>query len=74
MFSTELLHLIYQFFTLGICQDQSVKQKALEQLQEIYLSEKKESTKLDYVALSQMYPEKICADSYMQKLTLINKI
>ena len=29
---------------------------------------------LDYFALSQMYPEKICANAYMQRMALLNKI
>lgn len=73
LYSSEIYHLIDQFLTLGICLDDGVKNKIIEQLCQIYQN-KKSSKDHDYFALSQMYPEKICANSFMQKLALINKV
>jgi len=82
MYMKELGKLTQQFLTLGICQDEHVKQKAIEQLQDIYVSKAVRAARgskghragkdLDYFALSQMYPEKICANAYMQQMALIN--
>jgi hypothetical protein len=54
LFSTDLLHLVSQFLTLGICTDESVKVKTLEQLQSIFVANKtnKKQAELDYFALS----------------------
>ena len=41
------------------------------QLQDIYLNKSTQKS-LDYVAISQMFPERICANAYMQKMSLIN--
>ena len=84
MYMKELGRLTEQFLTLGICQDDHIKQKAIEQLQDIYVSKSARAARgskaqragkdLDYFTLSQMYPEKICANAYMQQMALINKI
>mmetsp|Transcript_7476 Transcript_7476/g.11659 ORF Transcript_7476/g.11659 Transcript_7476/m.11659 type:complete len:225 (+) Transcript_7476:364-1038(+) len=46
------------------------------QLKELYLPVSKNAKKQhsDFLELTQMYPEKICANSYMQGLTLLNKL